>query len=641
MSSSSPDSDTGVRLKPTDFNQTDSQIYWDGDMPKLRPNYPDPEEIKVSPWLDKDTYFDTYFQFENGYRKLTPSGQKIYDQMLRRALVMQDTAAFNVIGVTFDLNNMPPNYKPGLLPMLDAIDWVDKLYWAVRYANYAEMQADMEKSGDTAKEEMERHFAIVGPKCLTISDPNCTTHPNITADELTTILPKKSKELLEIAKAKDPNHLMLSKYTAVVTASSLNEEGAIEYNGTWYKAIPYNQHSALRPIMMAISGHFEKAATALAEVDAPLSRQCKALADTFREWKLPFPFEEANLAWKETVGNTSPFNLIVNVERKAESGEKALPTAVIIDKGTKGVAKVGLLKQYFPELNENAKKLYPTNIQKLIPEAENNAVMQSGEVVYASGTYVSPEYLSGGCKLPNDGSLSESGRAILTYFQNLFSARQAKEAGKIAKVVLPQTLLTLSTPESDAVFVMAHETAHNALISRSSKIDGVTYTDKLGNYAGTFEESKANILGIQYIYQLQKRQKLSPDFVKGVVVSFLKDLSRNLYRGYIEKEKEPSEWDIHYSAAYVQFEALKRHGVITVSSKGVMTVNFGEMKSKIGTVLVDITTPYFTADKAKCEQRVSDIAAPLPKLLAEKFDQIREMRIPVNNRAVFHVIGRN
>jgi hypothetical protein len=198
------------------------------------------------------------------------------------------------------------------------------------------------------------------------------------------------------------------------------------------------------------------------------------------------------------------------------------------------------------------------------------------DVVYYAG-----DCNSGGktiaINLPNDPKVQELKGSRRLQLKNSMQAKFDKMMIPIAKVIIDSTQLGYLNFDSFFENTMFHEGAHGIGVHHVVGGDA-SVQDVLQDQSSSFEEGKADIVGLYIINELIKMGELKTDIKKNYV-TFAVGLFRSIRFGASEA---------HGKANLVCYNYFMQKGAMLRNSQGIYTIDFDKMKLAVDSLSHDI-----------------------------------------------------
>ncbi|MDA2935740.1 hypothetical protein MYX06_00765 [Patescibacteria group bacterium AH-259-L05] len=257
-------------------------------------------------------------------------------------------------------------------------------------------------------------------------------------------------------------------------------------------------------------------------------------------------FKQIDKEWVRCVG--APFELIIG---PYESYDDSLFSIKRDFEGIVGVVKkeVNQMAQYYQqfaiEFDAYLGKNYgymPRNT--LIPMVVIDEVMASGGALYG--------FVPMACNLPNDKDIHEQVGSKKTFMRNVMDAKFNLLTLPIAKRVLSSEAVSVLNKDLYFLFVLGHELSHGISIRFGDRKEFL-------DFGPSFEEAKADVFGILFLFFLADQGIIEQDIAKNAVISRVVDGLRQVRLSLEEA---------HAVATLVQYNWLLKHGAFRFSGQG-------------------------------------------------------------------------
>ena len=374
------------------------------------------------------------------------------------------------------------------------------------------------------------------------------------------------------------------------------------------KAIPY--HEAFKDQIAAAAGAIRQAAE-LAE-DPGLKRYLELRAEAL----LTDEYYESDVAWMDMKTNTIDFVVgpIENYEDQLY-GYKAAHEAFILVKDKAWSARLDKYAALLPDLQ----KALPTD------EAYKNETPGSDSDLNAYDAIFYAGDCNAGSKtiainLPNDEKVRANKGSRKLQLKNSMQA-------KFDQILLPITDLLIAEDQRahvkfDAFFenTMFHEVAHG--LGLGNTIDGSqTVREALKETYSSIEESKADILGLWAVYQLNELGEFTDKDMMDNMVTFMAGIFRSVRFGAASA---------HGKANMIRFYYFQEKGAFERDeATGTYRVNYEKMKQAMLDLSDLILTIQGDGDYDKAKAMIDEMGFIREGLQAD-LDRIGQAGIPVD-----------
>jgi hypothetical protein len=373
------------------------------------------------------------------------------------------------------------------------------------------------------------------------------------------------------------------------------------------------------PYHEAYQSDLEKAAALLREAaklakDEGFRKYLELRADAL----LSDDFRASDLAWMDMKSN--PVDLVIGPIETYEDqifGYKASYEAYVLIKDQAWSDRLQRFAKYLPELQRGLP--VPDRYKAETPgsDADLNAYFA---VYYAGDANTGAKTIA--INLPNDEQVQLQKGTRRLQLENVMQA-------KFDRIMLPiaHELIAADQQEHltfDAFFqnTMFHEVAHGLGIKNT--LDGKgTVRKALKDQASSFEEGKADILGLYMVGRLADKGELDKAKLMDNYVTFVAGILRSVRFGAA---------DAHATANMVRFNYLLEHGaVVRAAQAGRYRVEFDKMTQAVEDFSAKLLTIQGDGDYAaatELTERMGRIGAPL----AADLERLESADIPVDIR---------
>ncbi|MDR0618692.1 MAG: Zn-dependent hydrolase [Bacteroidales bacterium] len=228
--------------------------------------------------------------------------------------------------------------------------------------------------------------------------------------------------------------------------------------------------------------------------------------------------------------------------------------------------------------------------------------------------------------LPNDERVHVQKGTRKLQLKNAMQAKFDKILTPIAEVVIsPQQQKQIAfAPFFENVTF--HEVAHGLGVKNT--IDGKnTVRHALKEIAGTFEEAKADIMGLYMVDELYRMKQITEGDVEQNYITFFCGIFRSIRFGTASA---------HGKANMIEFDHFANNGVFTRSADGIYTVDIEKMREATRSLMVKILTLQGDGDYERGKKWLNE-ANVITAELAQDLARIEEANIP---RDIFFEQGK-
>ena len=398
---------------------------------------------------------------------------------------------------------------------------------------------------------------------------------------------------------KDPNKM--SPYT-IITRDSLGKLKCV-----WY-------HDAYKENIEKICSYLEAAATITTKesVRNYLHKKVQALRTD--------NYYESDLAWMDM--KDSKMDLVIGPIEDYDDHINGLKTSFECFILLKDLKKTEQLTKYISMLPRLQKTLpCPAEYKKFVPGTDSDmfvydAIYYAGDCNSASKTIA--------INLPNDPKVQGVKGTRRLQLANSIKA-------KFDKIVLPIGNILIEPEQTkylngDAFFwnVTFHEVAHGLGVKET--VNGKGRVDiALGKYASTWEEAKADILGLYLVCKLIDEQEIPVITKEDAITTYVAGLVRSVRFGTGEA---------HGRANMMCYNYLKEHGAFSRNADGLYHIDFEAAPKVIEDWLNVIIATQATGNSMFSEEYIRNHAVIYEALSAD-LANINRAQVPVDIRFKF------
>lgn len=415
------------------------------------------------------------------------------------SLMMAKVDAFAKVPLTTDINKLTEKEKQMIPILIEVAQIIDDLYWQQTLAG------DKKVFLDTIKDTLTRQFAEInygpwerlnGNKPFIAGFGEKPAGANFYPVDMT-------KE--EFEKWDNPNKS--SQYTIV----RRGEDGKLV--SLWY-------HEAYKDQINRAAELLKKAA-GLAE-DAGLKKYLELRAEAF----LNDDYFASDMAWMEMKSNTIDF-VIGPIENYEDElfGYKTAYEGVVLVKDQEWSKRLSKFAAMLPELQKNL----PVDEKYKKEKPGSDSDLNAYDVVYVSGQ-ANEGSKTIAINLPNDERVQLAKGARRLQLKNAMKAKFDQILVPIAEVLIDPAQRT--NIKFDAFFsnVMFHEVAHGLGIKNTITGKG-NIREALKEKYSSFEEAKADILGLFMATQLIEKGEITGITVDDCFITYMAGMFRSVRFG--------------------------------------------------------------------------------------------------------------
>lgn len=381
--------------------------------------------------------------------------------------------------------------------------------------------------------------------------------------------------------------------------------------GTDGKLVTVPYHQVYRP-------ELERAAALLRDASA-LSND-KAFADYLSmraDALLSDEFRASDMAWMDM--KTNPVDVVIGPIETYEDqlfGYKAAYEGLVLIKDVEWSEKLARFAKLLPALQKGL----PVDAKYKAETPGSNADLNAYQVVYYGGNAnVGAKTIA--INLPNDEEVQLKKGTRRLQLENVMKAKFDAILTPIAQQLIAQDQLKHVTFDAFFEDVMFHEVAHGLGIKKT--LDGKgTVDEALKEYASSFEEGKADILGLYMIDALSQQGELDKTKLMDGYVTFLAGILRSVRFGAS---------DAHGKANMVRFNFFAERGAFSRDADGRYRVDFEKMRSAMNALSAKLLTVQGDGDYAEAKRMTETMGVIKPELTAD-LARLKEAKIPIDIR---------
>ena len=373
--------------------------------------------------------------------------------------------------------------------------------------------------------------------------------------------------------------------------------------------VPY--HTEYRP-------ELERTAALLREA-AGLSGD-KSFADYLRmraDALLTDDFRASDMAWMDM--KTNPVDVVIGPIETYEDqlfGYKAAYEGLVLVKDVEWSRKLARYAAFLPELQRGLPVDAKYKAEKPGAKADLNAYEA---VYYAGDANVGAKTIA--INLPNDEEVQLAKGTRRLQLENVMKAKFDAILLPIARQLIAEDQLKHVTFDAFFEDVMFHEVAHGLGIKKT--IDGKgTVDEALKDYASSFEEGKADILGLYMIDALSQKGELDKAKLMDNYVTFLAGILRSVRFGAS---------DAHGKANMLRFNYFADAGAFSRDADGRYRVDLDKMRAAMNSLSAKLLTVQGDGDYAEAKRMTDTLGVTKPELAAD-LAKLKDAKIPVDIR---------
>ncbi len=506
------------------------------------------------------------------------------------AQVQQHLSDYATVKLTADLSAFDAKQKQMIALLVQAADSMNALYWK---QSWGDKEALLAKISDPSV----REFAEInyGPWDRLDNDKPFVDGIGPRPAGAQFYPADMTKEQFEQSPLKDK--------TGLYTLLRRDAQGQLI-------TVPY--HEAYKAELENTAGLLRQAAK-LAQ-DAGFKKYLTMRADAL----LSDDYQPSDFAWMDMKSN--PVDIVIGPIETYEDqlfGYKASYESYVLIKDQAWSAKLARFAKYLPELQRGLPVADKYKAEKPGSDADLNAYFA---IYYGGDANVGAKTIA--INLPNDEQVQLKKGTRRLQLENVMQA-------KFDKIMLPIGRELIADDQQknltfDAFFqnTMFHEVAHGLGIKET--LDGKgTVRKALKDQASSFEEGKADILGLYMVTRLAEKGELDKSKLMDNYVTFLAGILRSVRFGAS---------DAHAKANMVRFNFFQQQGAFSRDEKtGRYRVDFDKMTAAMNALSAKLLTIQGDGDYAAAKQLTEQMGTVGP-VLAGDLKRLDQAHIPVDIR---------
>lgn len=506
------------------------------------------------------------------------------------AAVKQHLAAYATVKLTADLSAFDAKQKKMIALLVEAADSMNAIYWQQAWGD---KDALLQKISDPAM----REFAEInyGPWDRLDNDQSFIEGTGARPAGAQFYPADMSKEEFERSTLKDK--------TALYTLLRRDAQGQLI-------SVPY--HEAYKDELQKAAGLLRDAAKL--SQDAGFKKYLTLRADAL----LSDDYQASDFAWMAMKKN--PVDIVIGPIETYEDqlyGYKASYESYVLIKDQAWSKKLARFAQYLPELQRGLPVPERYKAEQPGSDADLNAYFA---IYYGGDANVGAKTIA--INLPNDEQVQLKQGTRRLQLENVMKAKFEQIMLPIAKELITEDQQQDLTFEAFFQNTMFHEVAHGLGIKNTLNGKG-TVRKALKDQASSFEEGKADILGLYMVSKLAEKGELDKSKLMDNYVTFLAGILRSVRFGAS---------DAHARANMVRFNFFKQQGAFTRDEKsGRYRVNFDKMTAAMNALSAKLLTIQGDGDYAAAKQLTDQIGA-VDAQLAGDLKRLDQAHIPVDIR---------
>lgn len=371
------------------------------------------------------------------------------------------------------------------------------------------------------------------------------------------------------------------------------------------------------PFHEAYKADLDKAASLLREAadlsaDKDFANYLKLRADAL----LSDEYRKSDFAWMAMKKN--PVDIVIGPIETYEDqlfGYKASYESYVLVKDQAWSEKLARFVKYLPELQRELPVDAKYKAEKPGSDADLNAYFA---VYYAGDANVGAKTIA--INLPNDEEVQLKKGTRRLQLENVMQAKFDQIMLPIAKTLIADDQQSHLTFDAFFENTMFHEVAHGLGIKNTLTGKGLV-RGALKDQASSFEEGKADILGLYMVSKLAEKGELDKARLMDNYVTFLAGILRSVRFGAS---------DAHAKANMVRFNFFKQQGAFTRdASTGRYRVDFDKMTASMNALSAKLLTIQGDGDYEAAKQ-LTDGMGNVDAELAGDLKKLEGAKIPVD-----------
>ena len=349
------------------------------------------------------------------------------------------------------------------------------------------------------------------------------------------------------------------------------EQADLPDKTSWYTLLRRDDAGKLEtvPYHVAYKADLERAAGLLREAsrlsaDKGFANYLSMRADAL----LDDDFQPSDLAWMDM--KTNPVDIVIGPIETYEDqlfGYKASYEGMVLIKDTEWSQRLARFAAFLPELQRGL----PVDDKYKAETPGSDADLNAYQAVYYGGdANVGAKTIA--INLPNDEQVQLKKGTRRLQLENVMQAKFDTIMVPIAKQLIAEDQLDNVTFDAFFQNTMFHEVAHGLGIKNT--LDGKgTVSAALKDYSSSFEEGKADVLGVYMVEKLADKGELDKSKLMDNYVTFLAGIMRSVRFGAT---------DAHAKANMLRFNFFAEHGAFARDpDTGRYRVDFDKMHEAI------------------------------------------------------------
>jgi hypothetical protein len=328
-------------------------------------------------------------------------------------------------------------------------------------------------------------------------------------------------------------------------------------------------------------------------------------------------FRASDMAWMDM--KTNPVDVVIGPIETYEDqlfGYKAAYEGLVLVKDVEWSKKLARYASFLPELQKGL----PVDAKYKAEKPGSKADLNAYEAVYYAGdANVGAKTIA--INLPNDEEVQLAKGTRRLQLENVMKAKFDAILMPIAQQLIAKDQLKHVTFDAFFEDVMFHEVAHGLGIKKTITGKG-TVDEALKEYASSFEEGKADILGLYMIDALSGKGEMDKAKLMDNYVTFLAGILRSVRFGAA---------DAHGKANMLRFNYFADAGAFSRDADGRYRVDFDKMRAAMNSLSAKLLTVQGDGDYAEAKRMTDTLGVTKPELTAD-LAKLKGAKIPVDIR---------
>jgi len=333
-------------------------------------------------------------------------------------------------------------------------------------------------------------------------------------------------------------------------------------------------------------------------------------------------FRRSDMAWMDMKSN--PVDIVIGPIETYEDqlfGYKAAYEGLVLVKDIEWSQKLARYAGFLPELQQGL----PVDAKYKAERPGAKADLNAYEAVYYAGdANVGAKTIA--INLPNDEEVQLAKGTRRLQLENVMKAKFDAILMPIAKQLIAQDQLKHVTFDAFFEDTMFHEVAHGLGIKHVLDKSGIagkgTVDEALKEYSSSFEEGKADILGLYMIDALSNKGEMDKAKIMDSYVTFLAGILRSVRFGAA---------DAHGKANMLRFNYFADAGAFSRDANGRYRVDFDKMRAAMNSLSAKLLTVQGDGDYAEAKRMTDTLGVIKPELAAD-LAKLKDAKIPVDVR---------